>query len=83
MKAGSLSHFVDAWRSQVLPFRAKFGFTVVGAWHTVDESEFTWQLTYDGPQSLQEREQEYADARARHRFDDDPATYLEKVTVRF
>lgn len=83
VRPGKLDAFVRAWRRHALPLRAEFGFRVLGAWHAADGSEFVWQLAYDGPEGLEQREREYAAARGKVQFEDDPAAYLDGVEVRF
>jgi hypothetical protein len=83
LRDGELDRFVAAWRRHVLPLRARFGFRVLGSWQHPDANEFVWQLAYDGPEGIAERERQYADARALEHFEDDPAQYVESAEVRF
>ncbi|MER5624904.1 NIPSNAP family protein [Streptosporangium sp. NPDC002544] len=76
IQEGLLEEWVEKWHSQVVPLRREFGFEVHGAWLDHERNQFIWVLSYDGPESFQERNQEYWDSPRRVAMDVDPALYL-------
>jgi hypothetical protein len=47
VKKGRMDEWVEMWRSQVLPLRRRYGFTVTGPWVVHDESRFVWIVGHD------------------------------------
>ncbi|MET8051994.1 MULTISPECIES: NIPSNAP family protein [unclassified Streptosporangium] len=76
IQEGLLEEWVEKWHSLVVPLRREFGFEVHGAWLDHERNQFIWVLSYDGPESFRERNQEYWDSPRRVAMDVDPALYL-------
>ena len=47
VKKGRMDGWVEMWRSEVLPLRRRFGFSVIGPWVIHDESRFVWIVGHD------------------------------------
>jgi hypothetical protein len=47
VKEGRMDGWVEMWRSEVLPVRRRFGFSVIGPWVIHDESRFVWIVGHD------------------------------------
>jgi hypothetical protein len=47
VKKGRMDDWVSIWRSEVLPIRRRFGFSVIGPWIVRDESRFVWIVGHD------------------------------------
>jgi hypothetical protein len=54
VKPGELSAFLAGWRGLV-PIRERFGFRVLFAFSSEDESEFVWAVRHDGDFAEAER----------------------------
>jgi hypothetical protein len=83
VKDGSLDAFVGVFREHLIPLRAKFGFTVLGAWTVPEESRFIWVAGYDGPGTIQEAHERYYASPDRLALRPDPATMLAEVRAWF
>jgi hypothetical protein len=60
IKPGELREFADAW-PDLVPIRRRYGFSVLFAFASEDESEFVWAVSHDGDFEDAERRY-YADA---------------------
>ncbi len=47
VKEGRMDEWIEIWRSQVLPLRRRFGFTVIGPWVVHEGSRFVWIVGHD------------------------------------
>jgi hypothetical protein len=47
VKEGRMKDWVAMWRSEVLPVRRRFGFSVIGPWIVRDEDRFVWIVGHD------------------------------------
>ncbi len=47
VKSGRMDDWIEIWRSQVLPLRHRFGFSVLGPWVVHGESRFVWIVGHD------------------------------------
>jgi hypothetical protein len=47
VKKGRMDDWVGIWRSEVLPLRRRFGFSVIGPWIVRDENRFVWIVGHD------------------------------------
>ncbi len=47
VKEGRMNDWVAKWRSEVLPVRRRFGFSVIGPWIVRDEDRFVWIVGHD------------------------------------
>ncbi|MGW2161628.1 NIPSNAP family protein [Nonomuraea sp. NPDC001699] len=82
IREGLLEEWSEKWRSQVVPLRLEFGFEIHGAWLDHERSQFVWVLSYDGPESFQERNQQYWASPERVGMGLDPSLYLVDRVVR-
>jgi hypothetical protein len=80
---GQMDAFVKVWQESVLPLRRKLGFTIDGAWVMEEENKFVWVLTYDGPDSWEERNAAYFSSPERKAMQPDPADWVAHIDVRF
>ena len=80
---GRLDEFVQIFREQLVPLRAKFGFTVVGAWTVPEESRFIWVAGYDGPGTIQQAHDRYYASPDRLAVRPDPASLLAETSAWF
>ncbi|WP_433362956.1 hypothetical protein [Streptosporangium sp. CA-115845] len=53
-----------------------------GAWLDHERNRFIWVLSYDGPESFQERNQQYRDSPKRAEMGLDPSLYLVDRVIR-
>lgn len=84
VREGLLDEWVERWRSEIVPLRLEFGFTIDGAWIDREKSQFIWTLSYDGPEGFTERNRQYWDSPRRSAMGLNPGHYLvatEKRTV--
>ena len=82
VKAGKLDEWVRRWREEIVPLRLEFGFSLGGAWIDRDSDRFVWEISYDGPESFTERNQQYWDSPKREAMALDPKDYLVSTDVR-
>jgi hypothetical protein len=47
VKDGRMDGWVELWRTEVLPLRRRFGFSVIGPWIVHDEDRFVWIVGHD------------------------------------
>ena len=47
VKSERMVDWVSIWRSEVLPIRRRFGFSVIGPWIIRDENRFVWIVGHD------------------------------------
>ena len=79
IRAGTMDVFSQAWLSGVYRLRLKHGFRIDGAWRVDDEDRFCWLLSYDGPETFEEKDQAYYASSERVTLDPDPRQYIERV----
>jgi NIPSNAP len=72
----AMADFIREWRKQIVPLRRRFGFEVIGAWSSDEESRFVWVLAYDGPEGYAARDAEYYASEERKALDPDPARHV-------
>lgn len=82
IKEGLLREWVEQWQSQVAPLRREFGFEIHGAWVDHERNQFIVVLSYDGPESFRERNQQYWDSFVRLGTGGEPSLYLMDRVVR-
>ena len=56
---GKLDEFVKGWTEFVYPLHYSFGFTIDLAEVIEERSEFVWIVSYDGPDSWDDKQAEY------------------------
>ncbi|GAB3211011.1 NIPSNAP family protein [Marinactinospora thermotolerans] len=76
VRDGLLDEWVERWRAEVVPLRLEFGFTIDGAWIDRDRNQFVWALSYDGPESFEERNRRYWESAERKAMRLNPGDYL-------
>jgi hypothetical protein len=82
VRKGLLDEWVKRWRTSIVPLRLEFGFTIHGAWVDQERSQFVWVLSYGGPESFAQRNQEYWASPERLAMDLNPADFLTARDVR-
>lgn len=82
VKPGEMDEWVAEWRSKVAPLREKMGFRVLGAWTIDGTDQFVWIISYDGPKSWDEANDDYYSSPERKALDPDPARHLMKTGTR-
>jgi NIPSNAP protein len=76
VKAGKLDEWVQQWRELVVPLRREFGFEIHGAWVDRERSQHTWVVSYEGPETFEERNAAYWASAQRKAMGLDPSQYL-------
>jgi NIPSNAP len=76
VKSGRMDDWVEIWRSQVLPLRRRYGFTVIGPWVIHDESRFVWIVGHD---SFSEASAAFYGSLERSALEPEIPKYLDKV----
>ncbi|MCW3016002.1 MAG: hypothetical protein JWO02_3094 [Solirubrobacterales bacterium] len=82
IKSGEMDAFIELWREHIVPARRACGFTVAGAWATLERDEFAWVVSHDGPEGFEAAERAYYASPERAALPRDPAEYLEHVELR-
>ena len=77
--AGTMEAFLDAWLAGVYPLRIEYGFRIDGLWTVPAEQRFIWLLSYDGPETFEEKDAAYYASTARVTLDPDPRQYIEQI----
>jgi hypothetical protein len=80
---GKLDDFVAAWTSGVYPLRRQHGFDIPYVWLNRERGEFIWVLTYDGPESWEDKEAAYYGSQERATLDPDPRQYIAQANQWF
>ncbi|WP_374985371.1 NIPSNAP family protein [Streptomyces fradiae] len=76
VREGLLDQWVERWRDDIVPLRLKLGFEIGGAWVDRERNQFVWLLSYEGPESFEERNETYWASPERAEMDLDPDDYL-------
>jgi hypothetical protein len=79
---GKLDDFIAAWLAGVYPLRTRLGYSIQ-AWAVRESNEFVWLLSYDGPESWEDKERAYYASPERKALNPDPAQYLVNTEQRF
>ncbi|GLZ12522.1 hypothetical protein Acsp04_27570 [Actinomadura sp. NBRC 104425] len=82
IREGLLDEWAAKWRELIVPLRLEFGFEIGGAWLDHERSQFVWSISYDGPESFEERNKQYWASPKRAAMGLDPADYLVARDVR-
>ena len=80
LSEGTLEKFLGEWRSQVVPLREAFGFSVEGAWTLPEQNGFVWIISHDG--DFEAADTAYSTSPERQAMDPDPARNIENVDAR-
>lgn len=76
VRDGLLDEWVERWRSDIVPLRLQLGFEIGGAWVDRERNQFVWLISYDGPETFEERNALYWESPERKAMDLDPDDYL-------
>jgi hypothetical protein len=76
VKKGRMDDWVAKWRSDVLPIRRRFGFSVIGPWTIRDENRFVWIVGHD---NFSEANAAFYSSPERSGLESQIAEYLDKV----
>jgi hypothetical protein len=79
IKPGSMDTFIQAWLAGVYRLRLEHGFRIDGAWRLDDEERFCWLLSYDGPETFEDKDAAYYASSERVTLHPDPRQYIERV----
>jgi NIPSNAP len=83
VKPGEMQEWLGEWRSKIVPLRERHGFEVLGAWTVDSTDQFIWIISYNGPKSWEEANDDYYSSPERKAMDPDPARRLAKTDTRF
>jgi NIPSNAP len=83
VKPGEMQEWLGEWRSKIVPLRERHGFEVLGAWTVDSTDQFIWIISYSGPKSWEEANDDYYSSPERKAMDPDPARHLAKTDTRF
>jgi hypothetical protein len=76
---GKMDAFIDAWLAGVYPLRLQHGFRIDGTWCVEDQDRFVWLLSYDGPETFEEKDAAYYASTERAVLEPNPSQYVEQV----
>ncbi|HWU11627.1 MAG TPA: NIPSNAP family protein [Streptomyces sp.] len=76
VRDGLLDEWVQRWKADILPLRLESGFAVGGAWIDREHNQFVWLISYEGPETFEERNAMYWASPARKAMDLDLDDYL-------
>ncbi|MBQ0972798.1 NIPSNAP family protein [Streptomyces sp. RK31] len=76
VRDGLLDAWVERWRRDILPLRLKWGFKIGGAWVDRERNQFVWLISYEGPETFEERNALYWASPERQATGLDPDDYL-------
>lgn len=82
VKPGEMQEWVTEWRSKIVPLRESHGFEVLGGWTVDGTDEFIWIISYNGPKSWDQANEDYYSSPGRKALDPDPARHLAKTNTR-
>ncbi|GAA2130570.1 NIPSNAP family protein [Streptomyces synnematoformans] len=82
VREGMLDERVERWRAEIVPLRRALGFTIGGAWADRERNQFVWLISYDGPETFDERNALYWASPEREAMDLDPDDYLVRTDDR-
>jgi hypothetical protein len=83
IKPGEMHEWLGEWRSKIVPLRQSHGFEVLGAWTVDGTDRFVWIISYKGPKSWEQANDDYYSSPERKAMDPDPARHLAKTDTRF
>lgn len=73
---GRLDDFAAAWRAGVYPLRTSLGYRIPFAAKIPATNQFLWLLSYNGPESWEQKEKAYYGSAARVSLSPDPAQWI-------
>lgn len=71
-----MDDWIAKWRSEVLPLRRRFGFSIVGPWIVRDEDRFVWIAGHD---NFSEAMAAYGASPERSALEPEIPGFLEKI----
>lgn len=82
VREGKLEEWAQKWRDLLVPLRVEFGFEIHGAWMDGERNQFVWVISYDGPETFEERDAQFWASPEAQALGLDPLQYLVKTDVR-
>jgi hypothetical protein len=82
IQEGKLDDFLSAWLAGVYPLRTSLGYTIQ-AWTVRETNEFVWLLSYDGPESWEEKDRAYFASPERKAVNPNPTQFVASMELRF
>ncbi|WP_435614938.1 NIPSNAP family protein [Streptomyces coelicoflavus] len=82
VRDGLLDEWVERWRNDIVPLRLDLGFEIGGAWIDRERDQFVWLVSYEGPETFEERNAMYWASSERKAMDLDPDDYLVRTEDR-
>jgi hypothetical protein len=79
IRAGELDHFIDAWKTFILPLRNKYGFHTDAAWTITEGNKFYWLLSYEGTRPWEKLDEDIYQDLIRQSIDLDAFRYIDRV----
>lgn len=80
---GEMDAFVTLWRGHIVAARGAYGFTVDGAWTTLERDEFAWIVSFDGDADAFARaDKAYYSSPERAALPRDPAAVIDSAELR-
>lgn len=73
---GRLDDFARAWQAGVYPLRRQLGYQIPFAAKIPSTNQFIWLLSYDGPESFDQKEAAYYASPQRKQLSPDPAQWI-------
>lgn len=76
VRDGLLDEWAERWREEIVPLRLELGFDIGAAWVDREHNQFLWLISYEGPETFEERNALYWASPARKAMGLDPDDYL-------
>jgi len=76
---GALYDFASEWQRTIKPLRESLGFSVESAWTVPETNQFIWILSYNGPESWEERDAAYHTSEERKAMHPNPARHIARM----
>jgi hypothetical protein len=79
IKPGRLNEFTHFWRTEIVPLRESFGFTVDGAWSDPETDTFAWVVSHA---DFAVAQADYYASPDRKMLSHDPAEFIDHMDLR-
>jgi hypothetical protein len=73
--------FVAGFHEHLVPLRARFGFSLDGAWLSEDRTRFAWVTSHDGPEGFEAAEAAYYASPERVSVPFQPVPYISSMDI--